>query len=38
MFTDSLPSNVRPILGRVGSRENEFNESLRSNGYTRHNS
>jgi hypothetical protein len=38
VFTDSLPSNGRHILARVGWRWNVFTESLPINGYTRHNS
>jgi hypothetical protein len=37
VFTDPLPSNRRPIVGRVGSRGNVFTESLSSNGSIRHN-
>jgi hypothetical protein len=35
--TDPLHSNRRPILARVGTPGNAFNESLPSNGYARHN-
>jgi hypothetical protein len=37
VFTDPLPSNIRPIIARVGSIGNVFTESLPSNGYIRHN-
>jgi hypothetical protein len=36
MFTDPLPSNIRPIFARVGSRRNVFTESLPSSGSIRH--
>jgi hypothetical protein len=37
VFIDPLLSNRRPIVPRVGSRENVFTESLPSNGSLRHN-
>jgi hypothetical protein len=37
VFTDPLPNNRHPNVGRVGSRGNVFTESLPSNGSIRHN-
>jgi hypothetical protein len=37
MFPNPLPSNRRPIVLRVGSHGNVFNESLPSNASIRHN-
>jgi hypothetical protein len=37
LFTDTLPSNGRPIVKRVDFRGNVFTESLPSNGSISHN-